>query len=83
VKDGSGNPFMERSAIKDCNVQPDAAGTEWKQGHAQKKIRLAFTNRINKSEINPEASGRYSTPEASGLKSISVLLLRKHQQRLP
>lgn len=23
VKDGSGNPFMERSGIKDCNEQPD------------------------------------------------------------
>jgi hypothetical protein len=23
VKDGSGNPFMKRSAIKDCNAQPD------------------------------------------------------------
>jgi hypothetical protein len=23
VKDGSENPFMKRSAIKDCNEQPD------------------------------------------------------------
>jgi hypothetical protein len=27
------------NVVKDCNVQPDAAGTEWK--HAHKKIRLA------------------------------------------
>jgi hypothetical protein len=31
---------MKRSGIKDCTVQRDAAVTEWKLGHAQKKIPL-------------------------------------------
>ena len=40
MKDGSGNPFMQRSEIKDCSEQPDAAITQRKLGHAQKKIPL-------------------------------------------
>ncbi|PIF61772.1 hypothetical protein CLV00_1360 [Flavobacterium sp. 11] len=39
VKDGSGNPFMKRSAIKDYNGQPDpklrGGTTSNLQGHAQ------------------------------------------------
>jgi hypothetical protein len=27
MKDGSGNPFMQHSEIKDCSEQPDAAVT--------------------------------------------------------
>ncbi|MFV8345551.1 hypothetical protein [Flavobacterium sp. ZB4P13] len=46
MKDGSGNPFMQRSEIKDCSVpkprDPDAAETQWKLGHAQKKSLLKF-----------------------------------------
>lgn len=37
MRDGSENPFMERSAIKDCSEQRDPTVTEWKLGHAQKK----------------------------------------------
>lgn len=40
MKDGSGNPFMQRSEIKDCSAQPDAAVTQRKLGHAQKKSLL-------------------------------------------
>ncbi|MDO8317416.1 MAG: hypothetical protein Q7T12_07835 [Flavobacterium sp.] len=40
MKDGSGNPFMQRSEIKDCNEQPDAAVTERKLGACPKKIPL-------------------------------------------
>jgi hypothetical protein len=34
--DGSGNLYVVQRN-KDCNVQPDAAATEWKLGHAPKK----------------------------------------------
>jgi len=40
MRDGRGNPFMEHREIKDCNIQPDPAVTEWKLGHAQKKSLL-------------------------------------------
>ncbi|CAM2850992.1 hypothetical protein SAMN05444355_101289 [Flavobacterium frigoris] len=46
MRDGSGNPFMQRSEIKDCNVQRDAAVTEWKLGHAQKKSLLKISKGI-------------------------------------
>jgi hypothetical protein len=44
VKDGSENPFMKRSVMKDCSVQPNlVARQNWviykialQQGHAQK-----------------------------------------------
>jgi hypothetical protein len=40
MRDGRGNPFMEHREIKDCNIQPDPAVTEWKLGHVPKKIPL-------------------------------------------
>jgi hypothetical protein len=45
VKDGSGNPFMERSGIKECSEQPDRTvtieevGTRPNKNH---KIALIF-----------------------------------------
>jgi hypothetical protein len=52
VKDGSENPFMKRSAIKDCSVQPGLVATlnsvictiALLQGHAQKKKRHKKTD---------------------------------------
>jgi hypothetical protein len=38
MNDHSGNLSKQRSKIKDCNVQPDAAATELKLEHTQKKI---------------------------------------------
>ena len=46
MKDGSGNPFMQRSEIKDCSEQPDAAATQRKLGHAQKKSLLKISKGI-------------------------------------
>jgi hypothetical protein len=46
MKDGSGNPFMQCSEIKDCNEQPDAAVTQRKLGHAQKKSLLRMSKGI-------------------------------------
>jgi hypothetical protein len=57
VKDGSENPFMKRSAIKDCSGQPELVAalnkviytTALQQGHDQKshkKNRHVFTNRF-------------------------------------
>jgi hypothetical protein len=46
MKDGSGNPFMQRSEIKDCNEQPAAAVTQRKLGHAQKKSLLKISKGI-------------------------------------
>ena len=58
VKDGSGNPFMKQSAIKDCSIQPDLVlvlieviyKIVVEQGYAKKinciKNRLVFTNRF-------------------------------------
>jgi hypothetical protein len=40
MKDGSGNPPDFSSG--DCSVQPDAAVTQGKLGHAQKKSLLKF-----------------------------------------
>lgn len=40
VKDGSGNPFMQRSEIKDCNVQPDPAATFVQAGTRPDDFRL-------------------------------------------
>jgi hypothetical protein len=50
MKDGSGNPFMQRSEIKDCSVpkprDPGAAVTQRKLGHAQKKSLLRMSKGI-------------------------------------
>lgn len=67
LKDGSENPFMKRSAIKDYNVHPDLVAALNKviytialqQGHAQKKI-----NVIKKTDLFSQI-GSY-------LKGISV-----------
>jgi hypothetical protein len=52
VKDGSENPFVKRSAIKDCSVQPDLVAALNKviyaivlqQGHVQKNKRHKKTD---------------------------------------
>jgi hypothetical protein len=44
MKDGSGNPPDFSSG--DCSVQPDAAVTQRKLGHAQKKIPLEISKGI-------------------------------------
>ena len=44
MKDGSGNPPDLSSG--DCSEQPDAALTERKLGHAQKKIPLEISKGI-------------------------------------
>jgi hypothetical protein len=56
MRDGSGNPFMERSVIKDYNVQPDPAGKEWKLGHAQNKHKKKPTCRCKSVVMNKEDS---------------------------
>jgi hypothetical protein len=39
MKDGSGNLYVVQR-IKDCNVQPDAAATEWKLGMPKKNLMM-------------------------------------------
>jgi hypothetical protein len=46
MKDSSENPFMQRDYIKDYSEQPDAAVTQRKLGHAQKKSLLRMSKGI-------------------------------------
>jgi hypothetical protein len=57
VKDGSENPFMKRSVIKDCSVQPGLVAAlnnviytiAQQQGHAQKRNAIKKPTCFHKS----------------------------------